>query len=351
MPLHIALDRELPVSIGAQLKGQIEYSIVAGTLRAGERLPSVREMATAVGIAPVTVSHVYAALKRDGMITMQAGMGTYVVDNGDRPRAGEALGDLHGLVDAMVLRALDGGFTPAQISQMVTARLAGHGKNRAIVAMVAPFSHATAVYAREVAALLADLPVEVTPHTLQGVRAGREERERVRAADLVLTVANRVKEVQDLLGPGHPPVRGLTFVAHPDTIARLRALPRGLALGVITTFAEFLPTMLRGIEEHTALDRPPLCAALSDAARVRAVLAEADTVVFASGSEAALARLPRDKPAIEYLHTPEPNSVEAVRPLLRRLSGAVARFAPEKGGDSAHDETPKRRDRPLLAAR
>jgi hypothetical protein len=117
-------------------------------------------------------------------------------------------------------------------------------------------------------------------------------------------------------------VRTITFVAHPETIARLHALPVGLQLGVITTFAEFLPTMLQGIGAYVSLDRPPLCAVLSDTARMRSVLAHADAIVFASGSEAILGEVPRGKPAIEYLHTPEPSSVAALRPLLARLTGA-----------------------------
>ena len=116
-------------------------------------------------------------------------------------------------------------------------------------------------------------------------------------------------------------MQGLVFVAHPDTVARLRVLPGGTRLGVISTFAEVLPTMLQGIAGCMALERPPLCAVLSDTERVRAVLAQADAVVYASGSEAIRADLPEGKPAIKYLYTPQPSSVEAVRSLSERLCG------------------------------
>lgn len=324
MSLRIALDRDLPIPIGVQLKGQIEFSIVAGTLLPGERLPSVREMAAAESLAPVTVSHVYAALKREGLITVRPGMGTYVADNGDGPRAGDELVDLRNLVDAMIMRALERGFEPAQIGHMVTARLAGRRARRPVVVVVGPFSHATEVYAHDVAALLADLAPEVAAHTLQSLREHPDERAWVCAADLVLTVANRVKEVQYLLGADHPPVRGLTFITHPDTIAWLRALPRGVTLGVVSTIAEFLPTMLQGIGACVQLDRAPLCAVLGDAERLAILLARSEAIVFASGSEAVLSQRPPGVAAIEYLHTPEPTSVEAVRPLLQRLAGSYS---------------------------
>lgn len=323
--LRLSLDRNLPVAISAQLKGQIEYGIAAGALKPGEQLPSVRELAAAEGIAPVTVSHVYSALKREGLILVRPGMGTYVAGDGDGQRAGENLGPLQRLVDAMVGQALDRGFTAAQISHMVTARLAGPQARCPTIALVGLFGHATEVYARELARLLADLMPYVTPYTVERLRAGGEaERARVRAADLVLTLAHRVREVHTLLSPRHPPLRGLTFVVHPETIDRLRALSAGTRLGVISTFAEFLPTMLSGVTAHAPHAEPPLCAVLSDVERVGAVLARAEAVVYASGSEAVVAHISRAVPVIEYLHTPEPASVDAIRPLLARVSGRRA---------------------------
>jgi DNA-binding transcriptional regulator YhcF (GntR family) len=340
VPLRIALDRSLPIPIGAQLKGQIEYGIVAGTLHPGERLPSVRELAAAESVAHVTVSHVYTALKRDGLITVRPGMGTYVTENGEGPRVGSGLTHLRRLVDGMVVQALERGFTPSQINRMVTARLAGGRARRPSIAVVGLFSQATGSYAREIAALLSDLGAEVSAHTMQCLREDPEELERLRANDLVLTVANRVKEVHDLVGSAHPPVRGLTFVAHPETIERLSALPGGLQIGVVTTFAEFLPTLLQGIGACMPLDRPPLCAVLSDLERVRWLLSEADVIVFASGSEAVLAEIPRAKPTIEYLHTPEPSSVAALRPQLAGLATAWPRRELKGGAIQHHRPQP-----------
>jgi DNA-binding transcriptional regulator YhcF (GntR family) len=330
--IHFALDRAMPIPIGTQLRGQIEYGISLGLLRPGDRLPSVRELATAKGIAQATVSHAYSVLKREGLIQMRPGMGTFVAAVSDGVRPSGDLADLHRIVDAMAAQALACGFTPAQISHAVTARLAGGYAPRPRVALVGLFGHATEVYVRELAALLADLSPEIVPYTLERLRAGGDdERSRICAADLVLTIANRVTEVQGLLPPVHPPVHGLTFIAHPATMQRLRALPRDLLLGVVSTFGEFLPTMLQGILACVTPSRAPLCAVLSNVRQVRRVLAHADAVVYASGSEAILEILHRGKQAIEYLHTPEPSSVRAVRPLLEGLAGTGNR-SDLKGG-------------------
>ncbi len=322
MPVRISLDRDLPVPIGVQLKGQIEYGIVSGELRPGEQLPSVRELAARMEIAQLTVSHAYAALKRDGLIQMRPGMGTYVAARGDSIGADADWAALHRLVDIMIVGARERGFSSADINRAVAVRLAAAGARRPGIAIVGLFDRATQAYARDIAGLLADLEPEVTPWTVEGLRADKNTRARVRAADIVLTLPNRIKEVRRVLGPTHPPIQGLSFIAHPTTVARLRALPGETCLGLVSTFAEFLPTMLQGVTACVQPRQAPLCATLSDVERLPLVLARADVVVYASGSEEVLANLAARTRAIEYLHTPEPSTVEALRPLLAGIHGA-----------------------------
>src|SRR5215217_7475489 len=76
--LSSALDRSLPVPLGVQLRGLIEYGIACGELVAGMQLPPVRELAEAGGIAPMTVSGVYRDMRAAGLIVTRPGAGTFV---------------------------------------------------------------------------------------------------------------------------------------------------------------------------------------------------------------------------------------------------------------------------------
>jgi DNA-binding transcriptional regulator YhcF (GntR family) len=335
MPIHFALDRALPVPTSVQLKGQIEYGIVSGTLKPGEQLPSVRELAAMGHISHVTASHVYAALKREGLVEMRPGIGAFVAAGGDNLSVGNGLGELHRLVDGMVAQALDRGYTPAEISRQVTVRLTAAQGRRPVVALVGLFERATQVYAADVARLLADVAPDVIFYTLDGLRDGDVARQRVQQADVVLTMANRVKEVQGLLQPPHPPVHSLAFVARQHTVEQLQRLDPDLQLGLITTFDAFLPTMLQGVIAHVAPRQAPLCAVLADTHRVQQVLARAGAIVYASGSEAILTRLPPGMAAVEYLHAPEAASVAAVRPLLARFAATGPAAGRERGWDQA----------------
>jgi len=321
MPVRISLDRDLPVPIGVQLKGQIEYGITSGELQPGEQLPSVRELAARMEVAQLTVSHAYSALKRDGLIHMRPGMGTYVAPRGDSIAADADWAALRRLVDTMIVGALERGFSPSEINRAVAVRLVTTGARCPRIAIVGIFDHATQAYARDIADLLTDLDPEITPWTMAGLRADKDARVRVCAADVILTLPNRVKEVRRLLDPDHPPIEGLSFIAHPTTVARLRALPGDLQLGLVSTFAEFLPTMLRGVTACVQSRHTPLCTTLSDAERLSLVLARADVVIYASGSEEVLAALGAHTQAIEYLHTPERSTVEDLRPLLTGIQG------------------------------
>ena len=54
--MEFRVDRDLPIPLGTQLRGLIEYGVGCGQLLPGEQLPSVREMADMTGVAPMTVA-------------------------------------------------------------------------------------------------------------------------------------------------------------------------------------------------------------------------------------------------------------------------------------------------------
>src|SRR5450432_805134 len=57
---------------------QVRRMIVAGRLPAGEKLPSVRDLAVTLGINPLTVGKAYGELERTGFIEMRRGLGMFV---------------------------------------------------------------------------------------------------------------------------------------------------------------------------------------------------------------------------------------------------------------------------------
>ena len=67
--------------IYAQLIEQIKVGIVSGAFPPGERLPSVRDLATEVGVNPNTMQRALAELERDGLVYSQRTAGRFVTED------------------------------------------------------------------------------------------------------------------------------------------------------------------------------------------------------------------------------------------------------------------------------
>jgi GntR family transcriptional regulator len=87
MPAEFAVDRDSDVPLGAQLAARIRESVRGGSLASGERLPSVRELAGAVGVNVNTVRAVYGRLESEGVVISEHGRGTFVTRRTDKETA------------------------------------------------------------------------------------------------------------------------------------------------------------------------------------------------------------------------------------------------------------------------
>ena len=70
---------DLPIY--SQLVEQIKLGIVSGSLLPGERLMSVRDMATEAGVNPNTMQRALQELEREGMVFSQRTSGRFVTEN------------------------------------------------------------------------------------------------------------------------------------------------------------------------------------------------------------------------------------------------------------------------------
>ena len=64
-----------------QILEVIQYQIVAGRYQPGERLPSVRDLASEAGVNPNTMQRAFAELERNGLVMAQRTSGRVVTEN------------------------------------------------------------------------------------------------------------------------------------------------------------------------------------------------------------------------------------------------------------------------------
>ena len=70
---------DLPIY--TQLISQLEQDIASGAMPPGERLPSVRDLATDLGVNPNTVQRALQELEREGLILTQRTNGRFVTED------------------------------------------------------------------------------------------------------------------------------------------------------------------------------------------------------------------------------------------------------------------------------
>ena len=76
--LLVRLDRSAGQPLRAQLEASLREAIRGGRLRAGERLPSSRELARELGVSRGMVQDCYAQLLSEGYLTSRTGSATRV---------------------------------------------------------------------------------------------------------------------------------------------------------------------------------------------------------------------------------------------------------------------------------
>lgn len=116
--------------IYTQLIQQIKVGIVTGAFPPGERLPSVRDLATEAGVNPNTMQRALAELERDGLVYSQRTAGRFVTeDNTMINTAKRSLAERH--VKTFLEAMLQLGFRREEIITLIEQELREEDTNHA----------------------------------------------------------------------------------------------------------------------------------------------------------------------------------------------------------------------------
>ncbi|UUO08790.1 GntR family transcriptional regulator [Blastopirellula sp. J2-11] len=118
-PTQFVVHPSSGVPIYRQIIDQVEAMIVGARLREGEMLPSVREMATALGVNPMTISKAYARLETDNVVERVRGKGMMVRRRSPSGSKSQRLEELRPTMRAAVVRSRQLGLTDDQILELV----------------------------------------------------------------------------------------------------------------------------------------------------------------------------------------------------------------------------------------
>lgn len=121
-----AVDPRDATPLHAQLERSIRSAIASRRLKAGDQLPTVRQLAVALRVNANTVAKVYSHLERAGALETRRGVGTFIADipeTGHNQAARDA--ELRVIVTRALAEASARGFSAADIRRELNALTKG----------------------------------------------------------------------------------------------------------------------------------------------------------------------------------------------------------------------------------
>lgn len=105
-----------------QILQRVCRQVVRGEIKAGDKLPSVREMALHIGVNPNTVQRVYSELERLEIAETRRGLGSFITENETRlKQLREELKSEQ--IDSFIKDMRETGFSPDEIMEGVRKEL------------------------------------------------------------------------------------------------------------------------------------------------------------------------------------------------------------------------------------
>ena len=117
--LHIQINPQSGVPVYRQIMDQIKYYIAAGTLKAADQLPSIRELAQTLSVNPTTAVKAYSELEHEGVIEMKHGKGAFVASSANRMSKAERETALRRLARQLAVEAIQMKAPVALVLQIV----------------------------------------------------------------------------------------------------------------------------------------------------------------------------------------------------------------------------------------
>jgi GntR family transcriptional regulator len=122
VPQRFQIDRASPLPVYVQLAEQIRLLIHRGALGPGDPLPTVRELAVALGLNANTVARVYRDLQQEGLLRLERGLGTSVAPRRQEDEPTLADGDYQRIVKRtreLVVLCRESRLTARELAQLV----------------------------------------------------------------------------------------------------------------------------------------------------------------------------------------------------------------------------------------
>ena len=119
--IRFSLDQNDDVPIYRQIIRQIEYAVLSGRLKSGDRLPTIRSLAVELKTNPNTIAKAYGELEIRGILATQVGSGTYISEKKPTPEEEGQEQKIRELVSRFIKDMRDLGVEKRELARVIAA--------------------------------------------------------------------------------------------------------------------------------------------------------------------------------------------------------------------------------------
>jgi GntR family transcriptional regulator len=301
MEIRIDSSSQLPVYV--QLKEQVKFLILTGTLEPGARLPTARQLGGFLHINRNTVLKAYQELVRDGLIECRRGAGCTVLEEpGALPRS--ALARVLAVVDEAIEHAGELGVGPDDFAALAYARAKQRQDVQARRRLL--FVECSTEGAEALACRIEErLDLEVTPVVLQDVAHPTPEvEELLQQVDVIATTFFHIQQLRGLLPKTKKRVVALSVKPHLDSLVEIAGISEGTTVLLVCLSEAGARDMQRSLEDAGVKELHFVLRGVDEPERLAAAMAESAVVVVSDYvSDEVLPMLRPDQTAIVLDYT------------------------------------------------
>lgn len=108
-----------PDPMHKQVTDQVKDAIARGSLKAGEKLPSIREMSKELMISPITIKRSYRDLEQEGYIVTRPGLGSFVAEVDINRLRSEKVDEITGELERILRMAAGYGISAGELKKIL----------------------------------------------------------------------------------------------------------------------------------------------------------------------------------------------------------------------------------------
>lgn len=320
---QLALDRNGVIPLYVQLRSALEMAIISGTIPDGTPLPSVRRLAEALAVAPITVLQAYRDLQEEYLVRSVPKRGYFVTIGSVDGISGTAHEEVYRRIDEAFDAAQAVGLDAATFLQHVAERVRQRRQTRR-VAVIGRQDAALDERVAVVAKAVADLPVEVIGLSYEALGAyGSPGGATLALADVecFLVPVGEIQHAATGIGPHAHRVLPMNRTLRADVRTFIQDQPAGTRFGIIAGSKEksYVGRILATLRSLHPLAVSPVTATIDNRAAVDTVIQLADVVLVGSTAIGEVRNhIAVPKPWREFIYVPDDRTLDRLRALLAK---------------------------------